>query len=143
MYFRCLLRTGRRISTAVRDTLLASKGWSSRASATGARWRLGANTPTLTLLTIGTLEYRIEDPGRLLFFPPNANRVFDLKPSRLLFFSKNVHRVAIKQSRLLDLLYSFFPKMYTESYIPSESFIFSSIFANRIVYFMRVLYSIL
>ena len=90
-----------------------------------------------------TLEYRIEDPGRLLFFSPNANRVVDLKQSRLLFFSKNVHRVAIKQSRLLDLLYSFFPKMYTESYIPSESFIFSSIFANRVVNSMRVLYSIL
>ena len=92
---------------------------------------------------VATLEYRIEDPGRLLFFSPNANRVVDLKQSRLLFFSKNVHRVAIKQSRLLDLLYSFFPKMYTESYIPSESFIFSSIFANRVVNSMRVLYSIL
>ena len=90
-----------------------------------------------------TLEYRIEDPGRLLFFSPNANRVVDLKQSRLLFFSKYVHRVAIKQSRLLNLLYSFFPKMYTESYIPSESFIFSSIFANRVVYSMRVLYLIL
>ena len=95
------------------------------------------------LLQIVTLEYRIEDPGRLLFFSPNANRVVDLKQSRLLFFSKNVHRVAIKQSRLLDLLYSFFPKMYTESYIPSESFIFSSIFANRVVNSMRVLYLIL
>ena len=46
-----------------------------------------------------TLEYQIEDPGRLLFFSQNANRVVDLKQSRLLFFSKNVHRVAIKQSR--------------------------------------------
>ena len=81
--------------------------------------------------------------GRLLFFSPNANRVVHLTQSRLLFFSKNVHRVAIKQSRLLDLLYSFFPKMYTESYIPSESFIFSSIFANRVVNSMRVLYLIL
>ena len=59
-------------------------------------------------------------PGSFIIFSPNANRVVDLKQSRLLFFSKNVHRVAIKQRRLLDLLYSFFPKMYTESYCPFQ-----------------------